>query len=217
MPLRPPQPPPQDQRQWDQWARTVAVVPDNNSVTTVTVADKAITNAKLRDSVPASVIGRLQTTPGMPGDIPASADNTFLVRRAGLLVFGVLADADIPATLARDAEVTAAITAFNALPDPFTQYYNQTRGDARYAQLPLIGSTTYDPPSLADGAGVTTTVTCVGALLGWFAQAAFSLDLQGILLTAWVSITDTVSVRWQNESGGTLDLPSGTLKVRASP
>lgn len=76
------------------------------------------------------------------------------------------------------------------------------------------GSATYDPGSLADGAGVTTTVTVTGAALGDYAEASFSLDLQGITLTAWVSAADTVSVRFQNETTGTLDLASGTLRAR---
>lgn len=78
----------------------------------------------------------------------------------------------------------------------------------------LDGTATYDPASLADGAGATTTVTVTGAALGDFAVASFSLDLQGITLTAWVSAANTVSVRFQNESGGVLDLASGTLKAR---
>lgn len=78
----------------------------------------------------------------------------------------------------------------------------------------LYGSATYDPPNLSDGAGATTTVTCTGAALGDFARAAFSIDLQGITLTSWVSSANTVSVRFQNESGGTLDLASGILRVR---
>jgi hypothetical protein len=76
----------------------------------------------------------------------------------------------------------------------------------------LTGTATYDPPSLADGVGTTTTVTVTGAALGDFAKAAFSLDTSGITITAWVSSTNTVSVRFQNESGGTLDIASGTLK-----
>lgn len=77
----------------------------------------------------------------------------------------------------------------------------------------LVASATYDPASLADGAGATTTVSVPGAVMGDFAVASFSNDLQGITLTAYVSAVDTVSVRFQNESGGILDLASGTLRV----
>lgn len=77
------------------------------------------------------------------------------------------------------------------------------------------GSATYDPPNLADGAGATTTVTVTGAALGDFVDGvSFSLDLQGITVTAWVSSANTVSVRFQNETGGAIDLASGTLSAR---
>ncbi|MFN3982323.1 MAG: glycosyl hydrolase family 28-related protein [Caldilinea sp.] len=78
----------------------------------------------------------------------------------------------------------------------------------------LTGSVAYYPPSLADGAGVTTTVTVPGAALGDFAEAAFASDLQGVTVTAWVSATNTVSVRFQNETGGTINLPGNILRVR---
>lgn len=78
----------------------------------------------------------------------------------------------------------------------------------------LEGSATFNPSNLADGAGETTTVAVTGAALGDFAMASFSLNLQGITLTAWVSAADTVSVRFQNESGSALNLDSGTLRVR---
>lgn len=81
-------------------------------------------------------------------------------------------------------------------------------------QITLRGSAVYDPPSLADGAGDTTTVTVTGASLGDFAEASFGVNLSGITLTAWVSAANTVSVRFQNESGGILDLASSTLKVQ---
>lgn len=81
---------------------------------------------------------------------------------------------------------------------------------ARY----LEASAVYDPPNLVDGAGTTTTITVTGATLGDYALAAFSLDLQGITVTAYVSAADTVSIRFQNESGGALDLASGTLRAR---
>lgn len=78
---------------------------------------------------------------------------------------------------------------------------------------PLTGSAVFDPSNLADGAGETTTVTVTGAVLGDFALASFSLDLQGIGVTAWVSAADTVSVRLQNETGGALNLAQGTLRA----
>lgn len=80
---------------------------------------------------------------------------------------------------------------------------------------PLQYSVAYDPPSLADGAGATTSnIACTGARLGDFVIPAFSLDLQGITLTAWVGSVDTVLFRFQNESGGVVDLASGTLTAR---
>ena len=78
----------------------------------------------------------------------------------------------------------------------------------------LQASVTYDPPNLAAGTGGTNSVTIPGAALGDFARASFSLDLQGITLTAWVSAADTASVRFQNGTTGTIDLASGTLRVR---
>lgn len=78
----------------------------------------------------------------------------------------------------------------------------------------LRGSAVYDPPSLVDGAGVTTTVTVTGAAPGDFVRAAFSLDLQGVVLSAWVSGADDVSVRFQNGTGAIVDLASGTLRVK---
>lgn len=86
----------------------------------------------------------------------------------------------------------------------------RTQGNTQYLQ----GTATYDPANLVDGAGVTTTVTVTGAVLGDLTVASFSLDLQGITLTSYVSAADTVSVRFQNESGGAIDLASGTIKVR---
>ncbi|WP_372623550.1 DUF2793 domain-containing protein [Falsiroseomonas sp.] len=48
----------------------------------------------------------------------------------------------------------------------------------------LQASVTDDPPTLAASTGVTTSLTGTGAVLGGYARASFSLDLQGITLTA---------------------------------
>jgi hypothetical protein len=78
----------------------------------------------------------------------------------------------------------------------------------------LNASVSYDPPNLPDGDGVTTTVSVPGAAMGDFAFASFAQTLAGITLTAWVSSTDTVSVRFQNESGGAINPGNATLRVR---
>ena len=81
----------------------------------------------------------------------------------------------------------------------------------------LSASAVFDPASLTDGSGATTTVSLTGAALGDFVQVSFSLDLQGIKLAAWVSSVDTVSVRFENKTGGTINLASGTIQVRVIP
>jgi hypothetical protein len=92
-------------------------------------------------------------------------------------------------------------------------YTNATLTNTNFLIAQLSNSATYNPASLADGAGVTTTVAVGGAQLGDRVTATFSEPLQGILMTAWVSVAGTVSVRFQNETGGTIDLAEGTLKV----
>lgn len=78
----------------------------------------------------------------------------------------------------------------------------------------LFGSKTYDPASTATAASNQTTVTVTGAVVGDLCMATFSL----ITTTKWhiwatVSVADTVTVTLFNETGGTVDLGSGTLRV----
>ncbi len=77
------------------------------------------------------------------------------------------------------------------------------------------GSVVYDAPSLADGAGTTTTVTTTGVVLGdSVTSVSISVDLQGMLMTGYVSAANTTSVRINNETGGgPIDLASATLRA----
>lgn len=79
---------------------------------------------------------------------------------------------------------------------------------------PLTSSVTWNPPSVADKASTSTTVTVTGAALGNYVQPSFSLDLQGMQLTGNISSANTATVVLSNLTGGALDLGSGTLKVR---
>jgi hypothetical protein len=75
---------------------------------------------------------------------------------------------------------------------------------------------TYDPPSLSDAAGVTTTFNIAGVALGDYARCSFGADLQGITLTGYVSSAGVVSCRLQNESGGVLDLASSPMYAESA-
>ena len=78
----------------------------------------------------------------------------------------------------------------------------------------LEGSATWDVGSLADGAGETSaSIAVAGAALGDFALPSMGVDTQGITFTAWVDAPNSVKVRAQNETGGTVDLASTTARV----
>jgi hypothetical protein len=78
-----------------------------------------------------------------------------------------------------------------------------------------VATATYDPPSLAAAAvSPIQTVTVAGCVLGDFVKASFSLNLQGVEINAWVSAADTVSYQFANPTAGTVDLSSGTVRVR---
>lgn len=74
-------------------------------------------------------------------------------------------------------------------------------------------SQTWDPASVGSLAVVTTTVTVSGAALGDIALVSFSLSLAGLLLYAYISATNTVTVSLFNPTASAIDLSSGSLKV----
>lgn len=76
---------------------------------------------------------------------------------------------------------------------------------------------TWDPGSLADGAGETSAaVPYPGAILGGVVvQCIAPYDLQGITLNAWCNAANSCKARLQNETGGTIDLASGSWTMQA--
>lgn len=81
----------------------------------------------------------------------------------------------------------------------------------------LDGSATVDPASILDGDEVAGEITVTGAVLGDFVLASFSLDVSDLVLTAQVTAADTVTWSLANNTGGTIDLASGTMRVRVLP
>jgi hypothetical protein len=99
-----------------------------------------------------------------------------------------------------------------------TSRYYGNRGTGTYGSMGLAllaGSGTWNPGNLVDGAGETSpSFTVTGAALGDFARAAAPYDLQGVTCNAYVDAANSVKVRLQNETGGAVDLASGTWKIR---
>lgn len=84
---------------------------------------------------------------------------------------------------------------------------------------PLSGSKTWDPPSVADGAATTTTVTVTGAVVGMPCVATLFNVAQpaGVIITAQITAANTATVTLANLSGATQDIGSGVLMVTTVP
>jgi hypothetical protein len=73
---------------------------------------------------------------------------------------------------------------------------------------------TLDADTLADGAGDTDTVAVPGVALGdMVLSASLAVDVAGLIVTAYVSAANTVSIRFQNETGAEVNLASATLRL----
>jgi len=80
-----------------------------------------------------------------------------------------------------------------------------------------FSSATWDPGSLLDGDEVAVDVAVPGANLGDFALVSFSLDVTDLTLTCDVTAADTATVVLANSTGATVDLASGTVRVKVVP
>lgn len=79
----------------------------------------------------------------------------------------------------------------------------------------VTATTTFDPASLAAGAGTTSSaVTVTGAALGDYVLVSAPYDLAGIMATAYVTAANTVKITLHNTTGAAVDLASGTWKIR---
>ena len=80
-----------------------------------------------------------------------------------------------------------------------------------------VGSTAVDLASIADGNEQAVDVTITGAQLGDFTLASHSLDVTDLMITGSVTAADTVTVIVANNTGGALDIGSGTIYAMVIP
>lgn len=78
---------------------------------------------------------------------------------------------------------------------------------------PLYASETKDWGSLVDGAGASEDVSVPTAAMGDACDATMSVDVVDMLLDCHVTAAAVATARLQNESTGTVDLASGTLRI----
>lgn len=112
---------------------------------------------------------------------------------------------------------TAGNYSFTAYPHGYSPNANYS-GDGVY---PLQASTTWNPASLANGASESVNVTVTGAAVGDSVDAGFPMIVggsgqNGMQISASVYTANTVKVTITNNSGGAVDLDSGTLVVKVT-
>lgn len=95
--------------------------------------------------------------------------------------------------------------------------YSQDERDLFGALTPLTASATWDPASILDGDMVAVDTVVTGAALGDFVMASFSLDVADLVLSSTVTATNTVTTVLANNTGATVNLSSGTLRLRVFP
>lgn len=77
----------------------------------------------------------------------------------------------------------------------------------------IYASATWDPGNITNNSSEAKQISAVGAAMGDFVLASFSLDLQNLTISAHVTAADLVDVILQNATGGAVDLASGTVSV----
>lgn len=79
----------------------------------------------------------------------------------------------------------------------------------------FAGQATWNPSSVANGASTTTTVTVPGVKANTMASVRVfpPYTLSGLVATGYVSADDTVTIVLANNTGGAVDLGSGTWGV----
>jgi len=90
------------------------------------------------------------------------------------------------------------------------EYFNKLPALNAYLQA----SETKDWGNIADGDEEAEDVTVTGAALGDYAVASMSIDITDLVLTAAVTAANTVTVSLSNDTGGAINLGSGTLTVK---
>ena len=87
---------------------------------------------------------------------------------------------------------------------------------SRLSGFPVV-VTAFNAASMLDGNEEVFAVTVPGAKLGDFAFVSADIDVVDLELSAQVTAANAVTVSLSNNTGGTLDLGAGNLRVKVVP
>lgn len=90
---------------------------------------------------------------------------------------------------------------------------NSAAGNIVTGTTPKVYTATYDPASIATGATLTVGFSVAGARLGNRVQVTLSTSALGVIISGYVSGTDSVIVCLSNLTGAAVDIPSSTLTI----
>lgn len=148
--------------------------------------------------------------------VPAANFYNFFVNQAITLVGAGAGGVNLD-TYVTNTNPTSSTVTVNDVPstsvNPATVNV-QTTTFTEFGNIQLHGSVVWNPASIASGNEMAANVTVTGAVLGDYAIASFSLDVQDLVLDAQVTAADTVTCVLANNTGGPIDLAAGTLRVR---
>ena len=196
MPLKPFAAIPENMRQWRDWCRQAVT----EFVSTADIANGAVTNAKLRNSVGVSVIGRSANSSGTPADIAAAGDAQFLSRHSSAVSFAAIVDADIPGSIARTSDF-----ANGTYTPTLTNVANISASTAYQAQYLRVGSTVTVSGKVDIDAVLTATLTQLGISLPVASNFGAAEDCAGVAFSPAVAsmgaaiLADTANDRAQLE------------------
>lgn len=145
------------------------ILPQSNVVAGVLTNDGAgnLTWESGGGTTPHDIEGAMHTAAGLTAGhvLRATSPTTF--------AFQAIQDGDIPSSIARDTEVTAAVAAHVALSDPHTQYQKESEKDAANGYASLDAGTLV--PAAELGTGTPTSAKFLDGSRAWRVLAATDL------------------------------------------
>ncbi|KGM35703.1 hypothetical protein [Inquilinus limosus] len=157
------------------------------------------------------------TTPWTRGQVYADTTNNLAYMASGTTNTSWDVVPRIRVTTASPIGVTAPEFVGQICVDTTNQrvYVAYGTGNTQWEWVPktLTANKTFDWPSINAGASSTTTLTVTGAAIGDHVQCSMNIDIQGLILTGYVSTAATVTAVLFNPTGAAVDLASGTLRA----